>query len=158
MNNENMSAAASRFAALEDLMPLIREQLEAGRQVRFSPRGVSMLPMLRQGIDSVLLSPAPQGLRKFDLPLYRRENGAYILHRVVEVGETYTCIGDNQFQPERGVKHEQIIAVVTEFYRGSRRISVTHPGYRIYCGIWHYSRPVRRFWRRGVNYLRRKLG
>jgi hypothetical protein len=85
---------------LDELMPLIREQLAANKCVKFSPRGTSMLPMLRQGIDRVILSPAPQKLRKYDLPLYRRENGQFVLHRVVKVGKTYSCIGDNQFVVE----------------------------------------------------------
>ena len=49
---------------LEDLMPLIRERLAVGQSVKFSPRGNSMLPMLRQGVDSVVLSPLPERLQK----------------------------------------------------------------------------------------------
>lgn len=130
---------------LDDLMPLFREQLAAGKSVKFSPRGVSMLPMLRQGIDSVVLSPLPEKLRKYDLPLYRRDNGKYVLHRIVKAGQTYTCIGDNQFAPEPGLRQDQMIAVVTAFTRGSRRIPVTDLGYRLYCRVWHWTRPVRRF-------------
>ena len=89
---------------VEELMPLIQESLSAGRSVRFSPRGISMLPMLRQGIDSVILSPAPETLKKYDLPLYRRDNGKYVLHRIVDAGATYTCVGDNQFQLEHGIR------------------------------------------------------
>ena len=63
------------FTQLDDLMPLIRERLDAGQRVKFSPRGVSMLPMLRQGIDTVTLSPLPEKLKKYDLPLYRRTDG-----------------------------------------------------------------------------------
>lgn len=136
-------------------MPLIREQLERGQTVRFSPRGTSMLPMLRQGLDTVTLSPAPGALHKYDLPLYRRENGQYVLHRVVKAGHTYTCMGDNQFAPEPGICHEQVIAVVTAFSRGSREYSVHSPAYWFYCRIWHYSRPVRRLWRRLRSLLRR---
>ena len=147
----------ARFAALDALMPLFREQLEAGQSVRFSPRGVSMLPMLRQGIDSVVLSPLPEKLKKYDLPLYQRQDGHYALHRIVAAGETYTCMGDNQFVPEPGLKQEQMIAVVTAFYRGHREIRVSNPGYRVYCRLWHYSRPLRRFWRRGMGFLRRRL-
>ena len=138
-------------------MPLFREQLAVGQTVRFSPRGVSMLPMLRQGIDSVELSPVPGKLRKYDLPLYRRENGTYVLHRIVDAGCTYTCMGDNQFTAETDLRQEQMIAVVTAFYRGEKKHSVSEPGYRLYCRLWHYSRPVRRFWRRGVGWLRRHL-
>lgn len=138
-------------------MPLIREQLAAGRSVRFSPRGTSMLPMLRQGIDTVTLSPLPDTLKKYDLPLYQRDNGQYVLHRIVKVKDTCTCIGDNQFDFESGLRRDQMIAVVTAFSRGSREWKVSDLRYRIYCRFWHYSRPVRHFWRRGIGWLRRHL-
>ena len=140
---------------LEDLLPLIQEGLASGKKVRFSPKGTSMLPMLRQGIDNVVLSPVPEKLKKYDLPLYRRSSGQFVLHRIVRVGETYTCVGDNQFELERGLRHEQMIALVTAFTRGDRVIPVSDPGYRFYCRFWHYSRPLRRLWRRGVAFLRR---
>ena len=143
---------------LDDLMPLIRESLAAGRSVRFSPRGVSMLPMLRQGRDSVRISPAPEKLRKYDLPLYQRKNGQYVLHRVVDVGEAYTCIGDNQFVLERGITHGQIIGVVTAFRRDGREIRVDALRYRLYCRLWHGSRPLRHLWLRVKARLRRLLG
>ena len=37
---------------LEELMPLISEQLEKGNAVRLTPQGTSMLPLLRPGQDS----------------------------------------------------------------------------------------------------------
>jgi len=138
-------------------MPLIRETLSQGKSVRFSPRGISMLPMLRQGMDSVILSPLPEKLRKYDLPLYQRENGKYILHRIVKTGDTYTCVGDNQFELESGLRHDQMIALVTAFTRDNREIPVTHPGYRIYCRFWHYSRGLRHFYRRAKGWIRRHL-
>ena len=70
---------------LDELMPLISERLSAGGSVRFSPHGTSMLPMLKDGRDQVVLSPLPDKLKKYDLPLYRRENGQYVLHRIVKV-------------------------------------------------------------------------
>lgn len=142
---------------LEQLMPLFLEQFEQGKSVKFAPRGISMLPMLRQGIDCVILSPLLERLQKYDLPLYRRDDGKYVLHRIVEVGDTYTCMGDNQFVPEPGLRHDQMIAVVTSFTRGDRQISVAAPGYRLYCRFWHYSRPLRHFWRRGIGRIKRHL-
>ena len=142
---------------LEDLLPLILEGLNAGKTVKFSPRGTSMLPMLRQGIDNVILSPVPEKLKKYDLPLYRRTSGQFVLHRIVKAGDTYTCVGDNQFQLEPGLRHEQMVALVTAFTRGEKRISVTDPRYRFYCVFWHYSRPLRHVWRRGIAFLRRHL-
>lgn len=134
-------------ANLKEMLPLIEECLSAGQGVKFSPRGISMLPMIVQGRDSVTLSSAPEKLKKFDIPLYRREDGSFVLHRVIKVGETYTCIGDNQFKAEHGIKHSQVIAVVTSFTRKGKNYSVSCAGYRLYRVLWHYSRPVRRVWR-----------
>ena len=144
-------------ASIDVLMPLFREQLAAGHSVRFSPKGVSMLPMLREGQDSVELSPLPEKLKKYDLPLYQRDNGKYVLHRIIAVGEQYTCMGDNQFIPEPGLRQDQMIGVVTAFYRGNRKYDVRHGGYRFYCRIWHGSRPLRHFWRRGIGWLKRHI-
>lgn len=142
---------------MEDLMPLILESLRQGQSVRFFPRGTSMMPMLRQQIDSVVISPIPGKLKKWDIPFYKRDNGQYTLHRIVEVSDTYTCMGDNQFQQEPGIRQDQLIAVVTGFYRGEKYHAVNEPLYRGYCYLWNYSRPLRRFWRRGIGYLRRKF-
>lgn len=142
---------------LQELLPLITARLSAGESFRFNPGGVSMLPMLRPGTDTVVLSPLPQKLKKYDLPLYRRSSGQFVLHRVIRVGETYTCIGDNQFRKEPGLTHEQMIGLVTAFVRNGKEHSVTETGYRLYCRLWHYSRGIRLFWRRGKGYLKRKL-
>lgn len=150
-----MDSLIERGVQLEQLMPLIREQLAAGKTVRFSPRGISMLPMLRQGIDSVVFSPVPGELKKYDLPLYQRESGQYVLHRVVKAGDTYTCIGDNQFAYEPGLRREQMIALVTEFYRADKHHTVTELPYKIYCRLWHYSRWPRRLWRGGWRRLKK---
>lgn len=152
-----MDSLKNNAMRLEDLLPVIREYLIEGKSICFSPNGTSMLPMIRQGIDKVVLSPISGELRKYDLPLYQRDNGHFVLHRIVKVGETYTCIGDNQFELEHGLRHDQMIAVVTAFYRGDKLHSVNELGYQIYCRFWHYSRPIRHFWRRGINYLRRHL-
>jgi len=149
--------AREDFSRLDNLMPLFKERLAAGQSVIIMPRGTSMLPMLRQGIDSVALSPIPNKLKKYDLPLYQRKDGHYVLHRVVSVSSTYTCIGDNQFVYETGLTHDQMIAVVTSFKRGDREISVNSFSYQCYCRFWHYSRPLRHFFRRGINWIRRRI-
>lgn len=142
---------------MEQLVPLIRETVAMGKSIRIAPMGTSMQPMLRQEIDSVVLSAPPQQLRRFDLPLYRRDSGQYILHRVVSVENGYTCVGDNQFQLEKGIRHDQVIAVVTGFYKTEKYNSVSCVSYRVYCCLWHYSRPLRRFYRRGKSWLRRHI-
>ena len=124
-----------------------------GKSVRFAPQGISMWPMLRQGIDTVVISPLPQTLKKYDLPLYRRDDGSYVLHRIVKTGETYTCAGDNQKKLESGVRRDQMIALVTGFYRGDKYHSVNEPGYRLYCRLCHYTRSLRYYYGKLKNRL-----
>ena len=152
-----MITKSKDFVSMEDLVPLIREQLSAGQPVSFTPTGNSMLPMLRHGVDSVTLSPVPEKLHKYDLPLYRRENGQYIMHRIVAVSDTYTCMGDNQFVLEQGLAHGQMIGLVTAFTRNGKAYSVQHKGYQLYCRLWYHSRHFRYLFRRGVAYIRRHL-
>ena len=142
----------------EELMPLIRECLAEGKTVCNVPfRGISMLPMLRQGKDTVNLSPLPFRLKKYDLPVYQRLSGQYVMHRVVEVKEThYVCLGDNTTDFEE-IKPEQMIAVVSSFTRDGKRISTDAMPYQIYCRLWRKTRLIRKGIRRGKNWLRRKL-
>ena len=147
----------SRVFHMEEIAALMQESFAVGQDVHFSPKGVSMLPMLRQGIDTVTLSPIRKPLKKYDIPLYRRDSGAYVLHRIVSVGETYTCIGDNQYAFEPGLRQDQMIAVVTAFTRGNRSVTVTNPLYQLYVRFWHYSRPARKFAGRVKRKLKRIL-
>ena len=139
---------------LDALMPLIRERLASGESVRFSPHGTSMLPMLKDGRDQVILSPLPDKLKKFDLPLYQRENGQYVLHRIVKVTDGYTCMGDNQFVQEKGLRHDQMIAVVTRYIHNGKEYSTESFQYKVYCRLWCITRPFRYFCLKVRNVLR----
>ena len=78
------------FIEGEELMQLVREQISMGQVVRYLPfRGKSMLPMLREGKDSIELSPLPDRLKKYDLPVYQYPSGKYVMHRVVAVKDDY---------------------------------------------------------------------
>ena len=145
MDKKEYGSPELHIAPMDAFIPLIAESLREGKSVNFKPRGISMLPMLVQGRDSVILSPVTGALKKYDIPLYKRTDGSYILHRIVGVsGDTYTCSGDNQFRKEQGVKHENVLAVVSAFTRKGKTRSVKSFTYRIYCRFWHYSRPFRR--------------
>lgn len=122
---------------LSELLPIIEEQLNAGKEVCFSPNGTSMLPMLHPGRDSVFLKSPPSDLKKYDLPLYRRADGQFVLHRIVKVKKngTYIMCGDNQFVREYGIKNNQIIGIVTGFVRNGKHTSCRNPIYRFYCSI-----------------------
>ena len=157
VNENTQEQTRTASVSMDTIMPVIKEQLALGQSVKFSPRGVSMLPMLRQETDSIELSPLTEPIKKYDIPLYQRDNGQYVLHRVVAVGESLTCIGDNQYTCERGIRLDQLIGVVTAFYRGEKRHTTDEIGYRTYCVLWHKSRKIRHFALRGVRWIRRHL-
>lgn len=142
----------------EELLALVREQLSQGRKVRYLPfQGISMLPMLRQGIDSVELSPLPDKLKKYDLPVYQYPSGKVVMHRVVAVRESdYLCMGDNTYIYET-ITHDQMIGVVSAFRRGEKRIEVSAPTYRLYSRVWCALFPIRKFLHRAYHWLRRRL-
>lgn len=144
-----MDLFANYVIPLEDLVPLIRERVEAGHSVLgLTFKGVSMLPMLRQGKDTVELSPLPEKLKKYDLPIYQRPNGKLVMHRIVAVKEDhYICLGDNTEVFET-IYPEQMIGVVSAFMRGKKRIAVTNPGYRLYCHLWRPTRPLRKLYKK----------
>ena len=141
--------------SLDDIMPLIKERLSEGQYVKIFPYGTSMLPMLREGVDSIVLSPISENPKKYDVILYQRKNGQYVLHRLVRCGDAYTFLGDNQFQHEHGIEREQMIAIVSSFYREDKEVSINNALYKTYCRIWYGTRGVRRFWQRGIGWIRR---
>ena len=140
-----MEATNKKECCLDDLMPILRERLDAGFKVRFLPFcGVSMLPLLRQGVDSVEIAPLPEKLKKYDLPVYRGHTGKLIMHRVVAVKDDhYVCLGDNTYIYEH-ISPEQMLGVVTTIKRGERLIPVTSRAYRLYCRIWCAIYPIRK--------------
>ena len=130
---------------MEELVPLLQLQMEKGGSAVLPITGTSMLPMLRNDIDSVVITPVTRPLKKGDIPLYKRENGSFVLHRIVGFREdAYLCCGDNQWLKET-VKKEQVIAVVCAYFRAGTRRSLNSLSYRLYVPIWSFLRPLRRF-------------
>ena len=149
-----MPEVVTKAVEMANLSPLIEEVLHSGGTVELTVTGNSMWPMLHHQVSRVRLAPVGE-LKKGDLPLYRRQNGAYVLHRIlaVEADGSYTCCGDNQWHLERGLQRAQMLAVVTEFNRkGERWVSGNDRLYRLYTQFWMAARPVRRLifggWRR----------
>ena len=142
---------------LKEMWPIMEEQLNSGKIVSFIPNGNSMLPLIRPGVDSVLIKQAPEMLKKYDLPLYRRENGAFVLHRIVGVKKgTYTMRGDNQNVLERDIKREQILAVAIGMNKNGEYISFSGVKYWIYCRIRHFRQELSRV-KKGINFLFKKF-
>ena len=106
--------------------------------------GISMRPMLRHRRDRVIIKPVGEArLSKWDLPLYKRPDGKYVLHRIIGVEDGYYVIrGDNTFVKEK-VPDDWIVGVMTEFYRGKRHVMADDKGYRRYAAFWQTIYPLR---------------
>ena len=80
--------------------------------------GNSMSPFLVHGRDTVYLSRLDRPAKKGDVLLYKRDSGAYILHRVYKADkDSYTMVGDAQTQLEQDIRPDQIIAIMTSALR-----------------------------------------
>ena len=122
----------------------IEEQLRTNGVYVSTTVGVSMKPMLRNRRDRIVLLPVgKERLKKWDLPMYRRADGKYVLHRIIDVKDDHYIIrGDNTYMKEY-VRDEQILGYVSEFYRGNRHVSTDEKGYRRYAAFWHAIYPLR---------------
>lgn len=144
---------------MEQLVQVVKLQLAESGKASLTVTGGSMLPMLRPMKDRVLLT-TPEKYVKGDIILYQRENGKYVLHRILQKKEEYCiCCGDNQWEKER-VEDTWVLAVVTDFYKHRKKYSVTNKRYRLYKWAWVSLFPIRRvlLWMvRGVYRLKNKL-
>ncbi len=110
--------------------------------------GISMNPMLRNRRDTILIAPVAGRLKKYDVPLYRRGDD-YVLHRIVQVlPDSYVICGDNCMEREYGITDEQIIGVLTGFYRDDKAVDMNGMAYRLYVRLWVFLYPLRRLEKR----------
>ena len=110
-----------------ELLPLIEAAFAAGGYFRLWPRGRSMRPLLRAGVDSVLLGP-PGDVQLYDILLVRAEDGVFLLHRAVRIGEEgVTLAGDNLLSTEGPFPREAILARVVKVYRGDGELDPHSP-------------------------------
>lgn len=154
-----MQAQSKTDFDLKEYVPLIEEVIESGGEFRLFPRGTSMMPLLRQGKDSVILVKTINAPQKRDIIFYRRPNGQFVLHRILKHSkdDSYILCGDNQTALEYGITEEMIIAVVSAVYRGEKRIEKKKFFRKIYECFWCIM-PLRKlifFVRRAFSKLKR---
>ncbi len=154
MNNEELY--------LSEVIDVIEEVLSSGGEFRLFPKGTSMLPLLVQGKDSVVLK-RNEGIpaKKHDIAFYRRTNGQFVLHRVMKICKdgSYTMCGDNQYKMEPSVMPNQIIGYVSEIYKGDKPLRFRSLRYRIYVFFWTFMpyRRMIRFPKRAMSAIKRRL-
>jgi signal peptidase I len=121
-------------AAVDALMPeLIEDLLAQGTRVRLAVGGVSMVPRLRNG-DLVTIEPLQGKDARFgELVLFRREDGAPVLHRVVRRWRSrLQTRGDANIRLDPSIDAACVLGRVRRIERaGSRSIDLETTGERV---------------------------
>ena len=123
------------------------EELKEKGILVYTNVGTSMRPLIRQGKDVMIIKSVDNccKLKKMDVPLYKRENGQYVLHRIIKVTKDgYVIRGDNTYSNEYGVTDSQILGVLSGVIRNGKEISVNSLGYRVYSYFWLYTYYIRK--------------
>ncbi len=127
----------SRRVALSDCRSVFDAVLDAGGEVTFSPKGASMLPMLRAYGDEVTLVKPPSVIKTGSVALfvYRQSDGTerYILHRLVRKkhGSLIFC-GDNRFEHDAPIAPKDVVGVVTGCKSRGKTVNLRGAFYRVY--------------------------
>ena len=121
-----------------------RTEVERHGVIAFVPGGNSMWPMLKNRGQSVIVTKKENRLKKYDVALYQRENGMFVLHRVIEpIEDGYIMCGDSQFTLEK-VEESQVFGVMEGFYHRKKYVNANDVKYlgRVEC--WY----KRKKWRK----------
>lgn len=106
--------------------------------------GVSMLPMLKEGRDTIVVSAKTKRLKRLDVALYKRD-GKYILHRVLQpIDSGYIIRGDNCYEDEN-IPEDAVFGVLTEFFQKDKHTFVDDKKYLKYVKKRLKSYPIRKF-------------
>lgn len=128
----------------EVLMEQLLGLLDSTEYVPLNISGSSMTPFLVHSRDTAYLSKVTRPLKKGDMILYRRDNGAYILHRIYRVTpDGYRLVGDAQILIEKGVRPDQVLALVTAVRRREKLLQPGSFWWDFFEKVWIRVIPLR---------------
>lgn len=120
--------------SLADIIPHIEEEIAKGKEVGLRARGSSMQPLINADEDLIVLSALPEMVKKGEIILYRRDDGSYVVHRVMKVkNDTYSMCGDHQVLYEHGISRNMMIARVCKIKKPTEIIETDkNAAYKLY--------------------------
>lgn len=141
-----MEKIKTRQVDTQEYVSVLRELVEQGHSVSMMVSGSSMNPFLCHHRDVIYFEKPDRALKAGDMVFYRRENGQYVMHRIVRAGKNgeFDLIGDAQTSIEHGVKRDQIFALVTKVKRKGQEIVPGDFRWFFFARIWPLLIPFRR--------------
>lgn len=125
-----------------ELVEILRVALDSGARVRLSASGSSMVPFLRSG-DVVELEKVPaEAIRAGDVVLAQRSDGAYVLHRVVRMGDRRVFLAGDSGRADGWIPFEDVIARACAVQRKGRWARLDTPAARRTALLWSRVRFV----------------
>ena len=132
------------------------EIIERDGMLIYTNKGDSMMPLIKEGRDLLVIEKTNGRLKRFDVPLYKRDTGQYVLHRIVKVRQNdYVICGDNRANMEYGITDRHIIGVLTAVIRNGKELSVNSTKYKLYVYLWYLLFPFRFVFIKAQNLIRR---
>lgn len=123
----------------EIFIPEIARLVADGKQVIFTPTGVSMRPYIEGGVDNVTLV-RPTDLQVGDIVLAEIQPQHYVLHRIYALpGEAVTLMGDGNLQGEEHCSRSNILAKVTAIHSPKGKSKPVTKAW-----LWRHILPLRR--------------
>lgn len=116
----------------------IEDEIADGRSVRFRLKGGSMYPLLRDGLDDVILYPCKsEELRPMDVVLFRYK-GKHLLHRIIRIdGNRLYLQGDGSIAAKEECLDSDVVGKVEEIVRPSgRTVSLNSWQWRFPSLLW----------------------
>ncbi len=114
-------------------LPVMRQALESGKKVEFETHGHSMIPLLHDGGDKVILTLNKAPLKVNDVALCKTDDNRYVLHRVVALRNNgYVLRGDNCINTEFCPCDDDVTGVACAFIRRGKVICVDDKKYVFY--------------------------
>ena len=116
----------------------VESEIKSGRSVKFRVKGNSMMPLLRNGKDEVVVGPYDkEELKLFDVILFRQTD-RYVLHRIIQKrGSRYLMQGDGVCRFYEECEDTDIIGVVRRVCRPSgKKIETDSACWRLESRLW----------------------
>lgn len=105
--------------------------------------GDSMRPLIRRGIDRVIILPLNRALKIGDIVLFRGGSERYVVHRVRRIRENRVqTLGDNCFNPDPWMPLEDIWGLVVKMKRGGFTYDLDSPASRAWGRFWMTIHPA----------------
>ena len=136
-------------------------ELEENGKLIYTNVGISMMPLIREGRDVMVIEKRDGKPKRYDAVLFRRDGvegrGKYVVHRILKVlpGDKYFIAGDHDASGEI-VPEGNILGTLTTVFKDGKPIDFGGFKYRRYvffrCKFYHLRFGLLKAWR-GTKYF-----